>query len=98
MRVAIEFSMAIGAVDFLLNEVFPQFKRNEQIFLENLKPFLLSEKLKNHSISDELLRKIVYYYRDNHNPDILEKIIMCLNFENEDMINEMLHICQCSPK
>jgi len=47
IRVGIEFSMAIGAVDFLMTELFDEFSsRNlDELFLENLLPFILSEKL-----------------------------------------------------
>jgi hypothetical protein len=91
IRVGIEFSMAIGAVEFLMTELFEEFSnRNlDGLFLENLLPFILSEKLKRYSIQEDILRKIIYYYRDKEDYDTLEKVILCLNFDDEELIFEI---------
>ena len=44
--------MSIGAIDFLMTELFEEFSswNLEDVFLENLEPFILSEKLRWYTI------------------------------------------------
>jgi len=83
--VGIEFSMAIGAVDFLMTELFDEFEswNLEGLFLENLLPFILSEKLRKYSLNEDILRRIIYFYKDKEDFENLEKVILCLNFDQE---------------
>lgn len=94
IRVGIEFSIAIGAVDFLMEELFDEFSSRDLngLFLDNLLPFILSEKLRKYT--GRYLSKIVYYYKEKQDFENLEKIIMCLNFEDDELIMELTHICE----
>jgi len=53
------------------------------VFLENLLPFILTEKLRKYILSEEIVRKIIDFYREKKDYDNLEKVILCLTFENE---------------
>lgn len=88
IRVGIEFSMAIGAVEFLMTELYDEFtSRNmEALFLQNLFPFILTGKF---SVSEEILRKIIYFYKERKDYENLEKVLLCLNFDSEDLVREV---------
>lgn len=96
IRVGIEFSMAIGAVDFLMTELYDEFssRQLEGLFIENLLPFILTEKLWKYNLNEDILRRIVYYFKNKNDFENLEKVILCLNFENEQLLQEIQHICE----
>jgi len=86
--VGIEFSMAIGAVDFLMTELFEEFSswNMQDVFLENLLPFILTEKLRKYSLNEDILWKIIDFYKEKQDFDNLEKVILCLKFDNEALV------------
>lgn len=83
--VGIEFSMAIGAVDFLMTELYDEFCswQLEGLFIENLLPFILTEKLWKYTLNEDILWRIIDYFKNRNDFENLEKVILCLNFENE---------------
>ena len=68
-----------------MTELFEEFSsRNmEDVFLENLEPFILTEKLWKYSINEDILRWILNYYISKNDYENLEKVILCLSFESD---------------
>jgi len=82
LRVATEFCIKVGAIDHLFNELFEMFAEAgiEQRYFENLEAFILSGKLKNIVIPDEILTRLIQYYRQK-DVELLEKSILNLNMD-----------------
>ena len=64
INVSIEFLIEIDSTDFLMNSILPIFdlKGFGEIFIEAMEPFILCDKLKNGSLSQATLSKIVALY------------------------------------
>lgn len=77
--------MSIGAIDFLMTELFEEFSswNLEDVFLENLEPFILSEKLRWYTIQESILWKMIDFYLKKQDFDTLEKVILCLTFDSD---------------
>lgn len=81
--VTIEYCIGIGAFDLLFNEMFDFFvdagtdNKNQQIFMDNLEPFILQDQIK--VIPTYILGKMVAYYLNIKRPDIIERMILHLD-------------------
>jgi hypothetical protein len=61
LRVATEFCIKVGAIDHLFGELFNMFAEAgiEQRYFENLEAFILCGKLRNISIPQKILTRLI---------------------------------------
>lgn len=95
LRVALEFCIKVGATDHLFGELFRMFAEAgiEQKYFENLEAFILSGKLKSIKIPDEILIRLIGYYRQK-DVELLEKSILNLELTKYSNLLEVRHICE----
>ena len=65
LRVATEFCIRVGAIDHLFGELFLMFAEAgmEQRYFQNLDAFILSGKLRHVIIPEQILQRLLEYYR-----------------------------------
>ena len=87
IQITIEFCVIISAFDLLFRDIFEIFceRSLENIFLEALEPFILDSKLKSVPIQKDVFNKITTYYVVKGKTAILEKILLNLHVENQDL-------------
>lgn len=82
IRIAIEFCVVVQDCYFLFYDLFLLFQEEqlEEIFLDELKPFIMAGRFSNWELPSDILQNhIVNYYKDPHKPEQIEKIIINLN-------------------
>lgn len=84
VRMAIEFCVIIQDCYFLFYDLFLLFQEEklEDIFLKELKPFIMAGRFSAWELPNEILQNhIIKYYKDPSQPELLEKILinLCLN-------------------
>ena len=80
LRVATEFCIRVGAIDHLFGDLFLMFAEAgmEQRYFQNLDAFILSGKFKSTHIPEQILQRLLEYYRQ-HDVELLEKTILNLD-------------------
>ena len=81
IRIAIEFCVTIQDCYFLFYDLFLMFQEEalENIFLDELKPFIMAGRFQDWDLPDDILQNhIINYYKDPHQPELIEKIIINL--------------------
>ena len=81
IRIAIEFCVTISDCYFLFYDLFLLFQEEqlEEIFLDELKPFIMAGSFSDWELPNEILQNhIVNYYKDPHQPEMIEKVIINL--------------------
>jgi hypothetical protein len=66
LKLATEFCIRVGAIDHLFGELFKMFADSgvESIYFENLDAFILSGKLKQIKIPNQIVEKLIKFYRN----------------------------------
>jgi len=87
MKVAIEFCIEIELFTYLFTELATLFERYglEGDFINTLRSYILTEKLKQIPIPRMICDKLVNYYISKDETEVLEKIILFLNLEKQDL-------------
>lgn len=84
IRISIEFCVELRDCYFLFYDLFLLFKdeRLEEQFIRELEPFILAGRFQEWEIPNDILQNHVinYYKNDVSKAEILEKIIVNLNF------------------
>ena len=88
MKVAIEFCIEIGAVEYLLKSIEPLFsaKNLGNLFLEKFQPFILCDKIINFILSSDIILKLIDIYNKNGKLDILSQMLIHINIQSLDVI------------
>jgi len=95
LRVATEFCIRVGAIDHLFGDLFSMFAEAgmEQRYFQNLDAFILSGRLKKTIIPDEILDRLIEYYRQT-DVELLEKTILNLDLSLYRNTERVQSICQ----
>ena len=82
----IEFCIEIESVHFLIDTIEKKFESKDygDLFLAELEPFILCDKIKNFELSTDIIIKIIDLYRKNKNYDLLSQILIHLNIHSID--------------
>ena len=74
-----------------------QEDRKEKYFLEELKNFIIAGKFYDNDLPNDILQNhIINYYKDPHNPEVIEKIIINLSLKEcpKPVIMELIQFCE----
>ena len=85
IRTSIELCVQLEEIYFLFDNLFQMFQDHsfDEMFLDELKPFIMSGLFSGFDLPEEiLLNHIINYYKDSQNPGLIEKIIINLNLKN----------------
>lgn len=85
IRIAIEFCVIVKDCYFLFYDLFLLFQEEqlEEIFLDELKPFIMAGLFQSWEIPSDILQNhIINYYKDPDFPEQIEKIIINLNLSD----------------
>ncbi len=95
LRVATEFCIRVGAIDYLFGDLFKMFAEGgvEQRYLENLDAFILSGKLKSVKIPANIIERLIAYY-DLKDVELLEKAILNLDLAKYPKSAQVRFICE----
>lgn len=88
----IEFCIEIGYIDYLLKDVESVYEGRGygQLFLSKLEPFILSNKIIDFNLSEEIIDKLIKLYEGENKLVTLSQLIIHLNVECID--NEKIKI------
>ena len=86
MKMSIEFCIEIESVEYLLKEIQPLFEAKEygELFLETLQPFILCDKIKDITLSSDIILNLIEVYINNGKLDTLSQMLLHLNIESID--------------
>ena len=86
INIAIEFCIEIESFDFLFLELFNIFKGKnlDELFLENLESYILTDKIINFNIKEELILKIIDLYYERKGLNLLSQLLLHININNLD--------------
>ena len=91
----IEFCIEIEAFNYLLENIEPQFEEKNygDLFLAELEPFILCDKIRDVELSTDKIIKIIDVYKKNKNYDLLSQLLIHLNIQSID--NETIrNLCE----
>ena len=94
----IEFCIEIESFNYLLDKIETQFETKDygDLFLAELEPFILCDKIKTFELSSDKIMKIIDLYIKNKNYDMLSHLLMHLNIKSID--NETIKLrCEQIP-
>ena len=88
IKLAIEFCIEIGDVEFLLNSIEPIFeeKKYSHLFLEKLTPFILRDKIEKIILSSDIMMNLFDLYYRNNMEDNLSHMLLHINIKSLDNI------------
>ena len=91
IKAAVEFCNRINWFKLLFSSIIKLFIEEglEEVFIENLEPFILSGYFKDEYIPDVVLKKIWDYYFNNEKFRTFERVVTKLNFSHYALINEL---------
>lgn len=97
--IAIEFCVTISDWYFLFYDLFLLFEEEQlaDIFLDELKPFIMAGRFSEHDLPNDILQNhIVNYYKDPHQPEQIEKIIINLKLSDcpKSAITELIQFSE----
>lgn len=101
IRIAIEFCVTIQDCYFLFYDLFLMFQEEalENIFLDELKPFIMAGRFQDWDLPDDILQNhIINYYKDPHQPELIEKIIINLSLKEcpKQVLMELIQFCEAN--
>lgn len=96
---AIEFCVIIQDCYFLFYDIFLLFQEENQedIFLGELKPFIMAGRFSSWELPNDILQNhIINYYKDPDQPELIEKIIinLCLTQCPKAVLDELVSFCE----
>ena len=99
IAIAIEFCVTIQDCYFLFYDLFLLFEEEQlaDIFLDELKPFIVAGRFSDWELPDDILQNhIINYYKDPHQPELIEKIIinLCLKDCPKSVILELIQFAE----
>ena len=82
----IEFCIEIESFDYLFNGLEPifEFKHYSSLFLQNLEPYILTNKIINFNLDEELILKIIDLYKNRNGLDVLSQLLLHINIKSLD--------------
>ncbi len=86
INITIEFCIDIESFDFLFQEIFNIFKGKnlDELFLENLESYILTDKIINFNINENLILKIIDLYYERKGLNLLSQLLLHININNLD--------------
>ena len=86
IKIAIEFCIEIEAFDYLIKSILPPLDSKDygDLFLIKLQPFILCDKLKNITLSSDIIIKLIELYNKNNKLDILSQMLLHININSLD--------------
>jgi hypothetical protein len=95
IAIAIEFCVTIQDCYFLFYDLFLLFEEEQlaDIFLDELKPFIIAGRFSDWELPNDILQNhIINYYKDPHQPELIEKIIinLCLKDCPKSVLLELI--------
>ena len=86
INITIEFCIEIESFDFLFQQIFNIFKGKnlDQLFLENLESYILTDRIINFNINEELILKIIDLYNERNRLNLLSQLLLHININNLD--------------
>ena len=99
IRIAIEFCVELRDCDFLFKDLFWLFQEEkiEQLFVQELEPFIMAGKLQDWELPNEVIQNhVIKYYKDPAKAEALEKIIVNLNLKKcpKTIVLEFIHFSE----
>ncbi len=94
IQVAIEFCLGVSECDYLFTELFSLLvERNlESAFIESLEPYILSSRLRAVPVPQNMLNRMIAHYIGIGRTDTLEKVILFLNLQGQDL-DSLSNVC-----
>ena len=88
IKMTIEYCIEIGAFDYLIDTIEPllQSKEYGELFLTQLEPFILLDKIININLSREILLELIESYNKNGKLDVLSQMLLHVNINSIDTI------------
>ena len=82
----IEFCIEIESFDYLFKKLEPIFeiKNYAPLFLQNLEPYILTNKIINFNLDEELILKIIDLYQKRNRLDLLSQLLLHINIKTLD--------------
>ena len=82
----IEFCIEIESFDYLIKELEPIFesKNYAELFLQNLEPYIFSDKIINFDLDEELILQIIELYVKRNGLDLLSQLLLHINIKSLD--------------
>ena len=86
LKMVIEFCIEIEAVEYLFKNIQPIFESKEygELFLENLEPFILCDKIINIVLPSDIILNLIELYNKNGKLDILCQMLLHINIKSID--------------
>ena len=86
IKMTIEYCIEIGAFDYLIDTIEPllQSKEYGELFLTQLEPFILLDKIININLSREILLELIESYNKNGKLDVLSQMLLHVNVNSID--------------
>ena len=86
IKMVIEFCIEIDAVEYLFKNIQPIFEAKEygELFLEQLQPFILCDKIINIVLPSDIILNLIDLYNKNGKLDILCQILLHINVKAMD--------------
>ena len=83
---SIEFCIEIESFDYLFKEIEPIFenKNYADLFLQNLEPYILTNKIINFNLDEQLILNIIDLYKDKNRLDLLSQLLLHINIKSLD--------------
>jgi len=101
IRVAVEFCVELQDAYFLFYDLFLLFQdeKMDELFVDELEPFILAGRFREWSLPEDILaNNIINFCKERRAPEMLEKIIVNLNFEHYPLKQKYELINYCSQK
>ena len=86
IKTAIEFCIEIESFDYLVRQIEPNLESKDygELFLTKLQPFILCDKIKNITLSSDIILNLIDLYNKNNKLDILSQMLLHLNITSID--------------
>ena len=87
MEIIIEFCIEIESVNYLLSDIINIFtlKNYKNLFLHELEPFILCDKMKRFEIKEEVILSIIGIYEEKKDLNTLDKLLIHINIKSLDV-------------
>ena len=89
MNISIELCLEIDSFDYLIKKIEPMFESIEygEYFLTKMEPFILYDKIKNITLSEEIIKEIIDLYIRKDMYEVLSQLLLHINIKCIDTDN-----------
>ena len=86
IKTAIEFCIEIESFDYLIKSIQPPLESKDygELFLTKLQPFILCDKIKNITLSSDIILNLIDLYNKKDKLDILSQMLLHININSID--------------